>query len=235
MPELMDIVNFISGGSGDSGQSSGGTVAAYKGDGLNGMGVFLTGMANAYRKERTHDSQTTDRLKPEIRASLDEYLNYMKFKYGIGSEYTKCDAFSDAERAVDKIFYDYKTQLPQILSRSCAAGIYNSTSVQALINDAYARATSASADLKLKAVTDYRRLEMEGDDRISNLFGRQIESWTSFDETKEFETKPDMEQFAKDAAIAAIALGILQLFTMRKYQMDDSNSGSGGGITDGLG
>lgn len=212
-------INALTGGSSSS-SSSGGTVAAYKGDGLQGLGNFLAGIGTAYAKISVKDRQTTDRLKDNARATLDAITNYVHHKYNNDS-YNRCDAITEAERAVKGTFYDYKNMLPELLV-DCRYGIYNSTSTQALLNDAYARTIEKAAALRMQAIVDYRRLQIEGDRIPLDAIGRQIESYTNFEQNREEVRNPDVSAFAKDAAIMMVAITILNLFTNRKYKEDDA-------------
>lgn len=214
-------INAITGGDAPTG---GDAVAAYKGDGVMGLGTYLSGLANAYGVLEIKDSQTTDRLKAYVRQWLDNITQYLQHKYNNNSDYSKCDAITEAAAAVKGTFYDFRQNLPNLLV-DCQYGIYNSTATQQLLNDAYARAVEKASSLRMQAVVDFRRLNIEGDRLPLDAIGRQIESWTQFNQDRSEERSLNLSEFAKDAATIMIATTVLSIFTNRKYKVDDSTGG----------
>ena len=215
-------INAMTGGSA-SGGSSDGNIAAYKGDGVYGLGTFLSGLAAGYGTITVKDNQNTDRLKDYVRTWLDASTDYLRHKYNNDS-YDMCDAIKAADIAVKDHFYEYKTNIPELLV-DCQYGIYNSTSTQLIANDAYARTIAKTSALRLQAIKDFRELQIAGDALPLNAFGRQIESWTAFEQNRTEKRRPDMSAFAEDAAKMMVAITILSIFTNRKYKTDDSTGG----------
>lgn len=154
---------------------------AYMGDGFQGFGKYLEGLAASHLHQKdkrdittvddvkkdidtdehiAHDisqiiTETTKHMTPAELACLASYIEESCKDY-TDHVYEKEDAINDVQVAIDTIFDEYQDKfLPQILNRECSAGIYNDTATQLLVNDAYASAVVKSGTLQLDTIHRY--------------------------------------------------------------------------------
>ena len=229
--DALGLGESISGGGG-GGQS---LADAYKGDGPLGIGKFLEGIAAAYLKEHREHTETVNRLRDVDKAKLDAAITHA-LDHFLNSQYHKDNAIVDARAARDNAYHTYADEyLPQLHGRICSHGLWNSTAAQLLANDAYARTTVKAAELELQTIKDYAAIHANEGQLANALFGSLINAYQNTAYSEDSEKRPDVEEFAKDAAIFATFLGVLSLFSKRKYLAEGVTSGgSGTGLWDWL-
>ena len=208
-------------GGSDAGSSSSQSLAdAYKGDGPMGIGSFLTGIATAYLKEHTQRSEVVDRLRPTDKAKLDAAIGHA-LDHFLNTQYHKDAAIADARAARDNAFHEYADEfLPTLYARTCSAGIWNSTAAQLLANDAYARTVVKAEELELTNIKQYAEIHLREGDAVNAMFGNLIQSYQTDNWSQDMERRPDVEEFAKDAAIFTVFMATLSLFSKRNYLAD---------------
>jgi len=220
---------------------------AYRGDGLQGFGKFLQGLAATHLREttyygrkidttehnenKTEENETTshlvgdelDCLKQYIAEACDDYVNHI---------YEKSDAINDVQKAIARIFKDYEQEdLPIIYNKECSHGIYNDTTTQLLIDNAYALTVNKAATLELDTIHRYvEHIKTFADIlynalslAIQNFTSRSLNSQTTTDATRNevwrgkdvMERELNLENFAIDVAAILIGLTILNAFVDR--------------------
>lgn len=192
---------------------------AYKGDGLFGIGELLKGIATAYKNTDIKEEVIADHLQGNQAQRLDDLANAITAKY-LSDEFSKAKAISDAKDAVRNIFHEYADEfLPKIYSAGCEHGIYNSTTMQLLANDAYARAVRKGAELVLKNINDYAQREIERGQLALQSFSTLISAYSKQNKTYFMDEYPKTGKFAQDAAILIIAFTIMDAgkWINRKY------------------
>ena len=225
MDFLSNFLGSIFGGGGSI-SGSGGAADAYKGDGPLGVGAFLEGVARAYRKETERTGETVIRLRDADKIKLDSALDHA-LNHFVTSQFEKSIAIADARAARDNAFHTYADEyLPTLYGKMCHMGIYNSSASQLLANDAYARTVVKASELELTNIKDYAGIHLREGDLVQSIFGRLIEAYTQSNRDRRFETRPDIGQFGEDAAAYMVFLGVIQLFSKRKYLADSEGSSS---------
>lgn len=195
---------------------------AYKGDGIYAVGKFLQGIAAAYKNTDIKETIINDHLQGNQAQRLDDLANAITAKY-LSDEFSKAKAIQDAKDAVTNIFHEYADEfLPTLYSSGCRHGIYNSTTMQLLANDAYARAVRKGAELVLKNINDYAQREIERGQLALQSFSTLINAYSKQNKTYFMDEYPKLGKFAEDAAIIVLAFAVIdatEWFT-RKYFAD---------------
>lgn len=192
---------------------------AYKGDGMKGMGEFLTGIAAAYKEMSRHTAFAESHLTPQQKAQVQAWVDTAAARFG-SAEFSKGVAFSDADSLMEGVFQKFReTDLPQIYVRDCTAGVYNSTSSQLLANDAYARKVREATELKLKTAIDYAGVETQRSQPLAQALQIALGDDTSRTEDIKEEDTPKTEAFATDMAVFIAALSLVDIVS-RKYFAD---------------
>ena len=87
-------------------------------------------------------------------------------------EYDKTNAIADAQATVDNIFDTFKDELlVQVYQPECIANGYNSTSMQLLVNNAYAKTVSEGAKVVLDNIQRYAGIRVSDLQVMSQLIG----------------------------------------------------------------
>lgn len=207
---------------------------AYKGDGMQGLGNFLRGIADAYRNVDQQTKELISHLNPEEKAQLQTFTSKAMSRY-LSDEFSKDNASSDITASYDGIFREYReSELPVIYGKLCSTGMYNSTAAQMLANDAYARAVDKAGQAKHAAIKDYAQLEIARSEPAVAAFNVALNDDTDRSLSFQEKTEPNMEEFSTDAAIMFTIMGVLSIFSKRKYLADNtggkttSSTGAGG-------
>ena len=197
---------------------------AYKGDGMQGLGNFLKGIADAYRSVDQQTKELISHLSPEEKAQLQSMTAKALSRY-LSDEFSKDNASTDITASYDGIFREYReAELPVIYGKLCSTGMYNSTAAQMLANDAYARAIDKAGQAKHGAIKDYAQLEVARAEPALSAFNVALQDDTDRSVSFHEETEPNMEEFSKDAAVMFTIMGVLSIFSKRKYMADNTGS-----------
>ena len=197
---------------------------AYKGDGMQGLGNFLKGIADAYRTVDQQTKELISHLSPEEKAQLQSFTQKAMSRY-LSDEFSKDAASADITASYDGIFREYReSELPVIYGKLCSTGMYNSTAAQMLANDAYARAVDKAGQAKHGAIKDYAQLETARAEPALSAFNVALQDDTDRSVSYKEETEPNMEEFSKDAAVMFTIMGVLSIFSKRKYMADNTGS-----------
>lgn len=193
---------------------------AYKGDGFQGLGQFLEGVGRAYGivdfDSTTNRSRLTDEDLDKFYKALDCITEDYK-----DSKYTKGLACYDAKCAMDSIFKTHRDRnLPELYGRACVAGLYNSSSLQLLANDAYARTVAEASKLKLDWITQYASIRQAHANAMIQMLRDMADIYETTVVDNRTANKPDISTFATHAAAYLLFTGILDLFSKRKYFAD---------------
>lgn len=87
-------------------------------------------------------------------------------------EYDKTNAIADAQATVNNIFDTFKDELlVQVYQPECIANGYNSTSMQLLVNNAYAKTVSEGAKVVLDNIQRYAGIRVSDLQVMSQLIG----------------------------------------------------------------
>lgn len=87
-------------------------------------------------------------------------------------EYDKSNAIADAQATVNNIFETFKDELlVQVYQPECIANGYNSTSMQLLVNNAYAKTVSEGAKVVLDNIQRYAGIRVSDLQVMSQLIG----------------------------------------------------------------
>ena len=196
---------------------------AYKGDGVFAIGEFLKGLAAAYKNTDVKEEVIANHLQDGQAKALDDLTNAITAKY-LSDEFSKANAIKDAKDAVTNIFHEYADEfLPKLYSDGCRHGIYNSTTMQLLANDAYARAVRKGAELVLKNINDYAQREIERGQLALQSFSTLISAYSKQNKVYTMDEYPKTGKFLEDAAYAVIAFTVLDagMWINRKYFAED--------------
>lgn len=209
---------------------------AYKGDGMQGLGNFLKGVAEAYRSLDQQTHELISHLNPEQKAQLASLTQKAMSRY-LSDEFSKDSAASDITSSYDGIFREFReSELPVLYGKLCSTGMYNSTAAQMLANDAYARAVDKAGQAKHGATKDYAQLEIARAEPALSAFNVALNDTTDRKVSFQEETEPNMEEFSKDAAVMFTIMGVLSLYNKRSYFADAKGSKSStstvGGVVD---
>jgi len=210
---------------------------AYKGDGMQGLGNFLKGIADAYRTVDQKTEELVSHLSPEEKAQLQALTSKAMSRY-MSDEFNKDAASADITSSYDGIFREFReSELPVIYGKLCSTGMYNSTASQMLANDAYSRAVDKAGQAKHAAIKDYAQLEIARAEPALSAFNVALQDDTNRSLKFHEETEPNMEEFSKDAAAMFIIMGVLNYYSKRKYMADNAGSkssttGTGGDIVE---
>lgn len=192
---------------------------AYKGDGMKGLGDFLTGIATAYReidkKVNLAESHLTDIQKAQVQSWVDSAL--ARFQ---SVEFSKSSAVADTVTLTDAMFNKFREEsLPQIYVRDCMSGVYNSTTSQLLANDAYARKVREAAEMQVKTIVDYAGVETGRSAPLAQSIQSALNDATTRTEVSHEELTPKTEAFSSDMAVYIAAMSLLD-YISRKYFAD---------------
>ena len=102
--------------------------------------------------------------------------------------------------------------------------MYNSSAAQMLANDAFARAVDKAGQAKHGAIKDYAQLETARAEPALSAFNVALQDDTDRSVSFHEETEPNMEEFSKDAAVMFTIMGVLSIFSKRKYMADNTGS-----------
>ena len=197
---------------------------AYKGDGMQGLGNFLKGIADAYRTVDQQTKELISHLSPEEKAQLQSFTQKAMSRY-LSDEFSKDAASADITASYDGIFREYReSELPVIYGKLCSTGMYNSTAAQMLANDAYARAVDKAGQAKHGAIKDYAQLETARAEPALSAFNVALQDDTDRSVSFHEETEPNMEEFSEDAAVMFTIMGVLSIFSKREYLADKKGS-----------
>lgn len=197
---------------------------AYKGDGMQGLGNFLKGVAEAYRSLDQQTHEIISHLTPEQKAQLTSLTQKAMSRY-LSDEFSKDSASADITSSYDGIFREYReTELPVIYGRLCANGMYSSSAAQMLANDAYSRAVDKAGQARHTAIKDYAQVEIARSEPAISAFNIALNDLTDRTVSLKEETEPNMEEFSKDAAVMFTIMGVLSLYNKRKYLADNVGS-----------
>ena len=87
-------------------------------------------------------------------------------------EYDKSNAIADAQATVNNIFETFKDEaLVQVYQPECIANGYNSTTMQLLVNNAYAKTVSEGAKVVLDNIQKYAGIRVSDLQVMSQLIG----------------------------------------------------------------
>ena len=87
-------------------------------------------------------------------------------------EYDKTNAIADAQATVNNIFDTFKDELlVQVYQPECIANGYNSTTMQLLVNNAYAKTVSEGAKVVLDNIQRYAGIRVSDLQVMSQLIG----------------------------------------------------------------
>lgn len=87
-------------------------------------------------------------------------------------EYDKTNAIADAQATVDNIFDTFKDEaLVQVYQPECIANGYNSTTMQLMVNNAYAKTVSEGAKVVLDNIQKYAGIRVSDLQVMSQLIG----------------------------------------------------------------
>ena len=146
-----------------------------------GGSVFrmIWGEASAYLNKRQDHRHETEMLKVQAeleqakhgrdleqmttafdefsKKKLDTLLTTLTDAQGeLGKDYTKNQAIMDSKGAIDNLFTKYKQEaLPQIVAQGAQGGVYNSTALQGLADNAFAATVAKGAELQQQTIKDY--------------------------------------------------------------------------------
>ena len=197
---------------------------AYKGDGMQGLGNFLKGVADAYRSLDQQTHELISHLNPEQKAQLASLTQKAMSRY-LSDEFSKENAASDIKSSYDGIFREFReSELPVLYGKLCSTGMYNSSAAQMLANDAYARAVDKAGQAQHTAVKDYAQLEIARSEPALSAFNVALNDNTDRTVSFQEETEPNMEEFSKDAAVMFTIMGVLSIYNKRKYLADNTGS-----------
>lgn len=87
-------------------------------------------------------------------------------------EYSKETAIADAASAINTIFTEFKDDaLVQVYQPQCVANGYNSTTMQLLVNNAYAKTVNEGAKLRLDNIQRYAGIRVNDLQVMAQLIG----------------------------------------------------------------
>lgn len=87
-------------------------------------------------------------------------------------EYSKETAIADASSAINTIFTEFKDDtLAQVYQPECIANGYNSTTMQLLVNNAYAKTVSEGAKIQLDNIQRYAGIRVNDLQVMAQLIG----------------------------------------------------------------
>ena len=87
-------------------------------------------------------------------------------------EYDKTNAIADAQATVNNVFETFKDEsLVQVYQPECIANGYNSTTMQLLVNNAYAKTVSEGAKVVLDNIQRYAGIRVSDLQVMSQLIG----------------------------------------------------------------
>lgn len=87
-------------------------------------------------------------------------------------EYDKSNAIADAQATVNNVFETFRDEsLVQVYQPECIANGYNSTSMQLLVNNAYAKTVSEGAKVVLDNIQRYAGIRVNDLQVMSQLIG----------------------------------------------------------------
>lgn len=190
---------------------------AYKGDGMQGMGEFLNGVANAYLQIDTVTKFVEDHLSAAQRAEVDAWVKAALDRF-TSEEFAKSQAIADARYFYDDIFREHREKnLPQIWNNQCRSGLYLDTTSQLLANDAYSRTVDKAGAATIETVIKYADVEISRSNPVNQGFATRLQDHKATEENRKEERSPQLGEFLTDAAIMLAVQSLLSVFSNRKY------------------
>lgn len=190
---------------------------AYKGDGMSGMGDFLSGIANAYLQIDTVTKFVEDHLNDAQRAEVDAWVKAALDRF-TSKEFAKSQAIIDARYLYDDIFREHREKnLPNIWNNQCRSGLYLDTASQLLANDAYSRTVDKAGTATLETIIKYADVEISRSNPVNQGFATRLQDHKATEENRKEERSPQLSEFLTDAAIMLAVQSLLGVFSNRKY------------------
>lgn len=102
-------------------------------------------------------SEVTTALDAFSKQKLDTLLTTLTNAQGdLGKGFTKDQAILDSKGAIDNLFTQYKQEaLPSIVAQGAQGGVYNSTALQGLADNAFAATVAKGAEVQQQTIKDY--------------------------------------------------------------------------------
>ena len=151
--------------------------------------ILQTSVENSSANTTSKTSDVNTAFDAFSKQSLDTLLQTLTDTQGSkGAGFTKDAAIADSQGLVQGLFNKYsKEVVPQIVAQGGQGGVYNSTGVQALANDAFASTVAKGAELQLGAIKDYAGIQQQaqnsGFEAILAALGLQAKAYSTSDST----------------------------------------------------
>lgn len=102
-------------------------------------------------------SEITTALDEFSKKKLDTLLTTLTDAQGeLGKDYSKNQAILDSKGAVSSLFTQFKQEaLPQIVAQGAQGGVYNSTALQGMADNAFAATVAKGAEVQQQTIKDY--------------------------------------------------------------------------------
>lgn len=126
--------------------------------------------STASTSSATTDKQTSTKASDTLntvtafdqfsKEKLDTLLTTLTDAQGsVGAGFTKDQAIMDSKGAIDNLFNKYKQEVvPQIVAQGGQGGVYNSTSLQGMADNAYAQTVAQGAAVQQQTIKDYAQI-----------------------------------------------------------------------------
>lgn len=156
--------------------------------------ILQTSVENSSANTTSKTSDVNTAFDAFSKQSLDTLLQTLTdTQAGKGAGFTKDAAVADTQGLVQGLFNKYsKEVVPQIVAQGGQGGVYNSTGVQALANDAFASTVAKGAELQLSAIKDYAGIQQQaqnsGFEAILAALGLEAKAYSTSDSTGTSET-----------------------------------------------
>jgi len=141
-----------------------GGIGGLAGD-IGSLGGSMSSGKSSSTTQASGDSTTT-LFDETSKSQLDQLVASMMGKVGgIGdtstaNPYSKSSALKDVSGVVDNLFKTFREQnLPQIMAAGGQAGVYNSSGMQAMADNAYAQTVGQAASITMDAVKSYAGID----------------------------------------------------------------------------
>jgi len=170
---------------------------------------FNFGFGSGSGKSTTSSSTSTivTAMDAASKAQLDELTSLLLGKVGAGSTgFSKADAVSDVAGTVRNIFDTFRNEaLPKIFDAGGSAGVFNSTSLQRMADQAYGKAVGEAAAVTMDAVKSYagiaqqeEQLQLQG---LLDAFGLQADAYKTEASTGTSSTRSKGRSFGLSGAL----------------------------------
>lgn len=125
---------------------------------------FSLNLGGGKSKSSTSSSSSTvaTSMDAAAKAQLDELTSLLLGKVGAGADgaFSKESALKDVSGVVQGIFSEFRdTTLPQLFDASGSAGVFNSTALQRMADNAFGQAVGKAAGVTLDAIKSYAGIE----------------------------------------------------------------------------